>query len=134
MVLDSSACLDLVLNTATGRALRDALVDPEPALLAPGLLWIEVGRVLRAKVSSGSLTTRRAEEALADLLDLGVHEIPVEPLLIRSWQLRENITIDDGVFVALAEAAARPLLTTDLRLARAAREHADVNVLTHQDI
>ncbi|MBJ7330730.1 MAG: type II toxin-antitoxin system VapC family toxin [Solirubrobacteraceae bacterium] len=134
MVLDSSACLDLVMNTSPGRALHDALVAPEPALLAPGLLWIEVGRVLRAKVSSGSLTTRRAEEALADFLDLGVHEVPVEPLLIRSWQLRENITIDDGVFVALAEAADRPLLTTDLRLARTVRDYADIHVMTHHDV
>jgi hypothetical protein len=40
---------------------------------------------------------------------------------VRAWQLRENVTIDDGVFVALAEAVDQPLVTTDLRLARADR-------------
>lgn len=133
MVLDSSACLDLILDTEVGRSLRELLLDPEPPLLAPGTLWVEVGRVMRAKVGDGALTRRAAESAIADFLDLGVEELPVEPLLIRAWQLRDNVTIDDGVFVALAEAAAQPLLTTDLRLARAARRHARVEVITHGD-
>ncbi len=133
MVLDSSACLDLILDTEPGRALQAWLLDPEPVLLAPGVLWVEVGRVIRAKLSAGVLSRRDAEAALADLLDLGVQETPVEPLLIRAWQLRENLTIDDGVFVALAEATAQPLLTTDLRLARGAARHARVDVLTHLD-
>jgi predicted nucleic acid-binding protein len=131
MVLDSSACLDVVLDTEPGRVLQRMLLDPEPDLLAPGLLWIEVGRVLRAKLIDGVLSRRGAEAALADFVDLGVHETQVEPLLVRAWQLRENLTIDDGVFVALAEATRQPLLTTDLRLASAARRHARVDVLTH---
>jgi predicted nucleic acid-binding protein len=133
MVLDSSACLDLVLDTEPGRALQRLLIDPEPALLAPGSLWIEVGRVMRAKVADGTLSRRHAEAALADFLDLGVQETEVEPLIVRAWQLRANLRIDDGVFVALAEAIAQPLLTTDIRLARAARIHGRVEVLTHLD-
>jgi predicted nucleic acid-binding protein len=133
MVLDSSACLDVVLGTEPGRVLHGLLLKPEPGLLAPGLLWVEVGRVLRAKVSDGALSRRGAEAALADFLDLGVHETEVEPLLVRAWQLRDNLTIDDGMFVALAEATAQPLLTTDLRLASAARRHARVEVVTHVD-
>jgi predicted nucleic acid-binding protein len=133
MVLDTSACLDVVLDTEPGRKLHRLLLQPEPALFAPGLLWIEVGRVLRAKIIDGALSRRRAEAALADFLDLGVEETQVEPLLVRAWHLRNNFTIDDGVFLALAEASARPLLTTDLRLANAARRHARVAVLTHLD-
>jgi predicted nucleic acid-binding protein len=133
MVLDSSACLDLILDSPRGRVLQGLLLASEPALLAPGLLWVEVARVLRAKVADGALSPRRAEGALADFLDLGVQETSVEPLLVRAWQLRDNLTIDDGVFVALAEMSAQPLLTTDVRLARAAGEHADVRVLTHLD-
>ena len=133
MVLDSSACLDLILDTERGRVLHPLLLEPDPPLLAPGLLWVEVGRVMRAKIGDGALSRSAAEQALADFLDLGIEETQVEPLLIRAWQLRDNLTIDDGVFVALAEAAAQPLLTTDLRLARAAGRHARVEVLTHLD-
>src|SRR5918992_1039569 len=127
MVLDSSGCLDLILDTEAGRSFQ-------APLLAPGSLWIEVGRVMRAKVADGALTRRNAEAALADFMDLGVEEAQVEPLLLRAWQLRDNLTIDDGIFVALAEATAQPLLTTDLRLARAARRHAGVDVRTHLDV
>jgi predicted nucleic acid-binding protein len=133
MVLDSSACLDLVLDTDVGHALHRLLLEPEPPLLAPGILWVEVGRVLRAKVAHGALSRRVAEAALADVLDLGVEEIEVQPLLVRAWQLRDNLTIDDGVFVALAEATAQPLLTTDLRLAHAARQHTRAEAVTHLD-
>jgi predicted nucleic acid-binding protein len=133
MVLDTSACLDLVLDTEPGRALRGLLLEPEPALLAPGSLWVEVGRVMRARVADGALSRAHAEAVLADFMDLGVEETQVEPLMIRAWQLRDNLTIDDGVFVALAEATGQPLLTTDLRLARAACRHARVDVLTHLD-
>jgi predicted nucleic acid-binding protein len=133
MVLDSSACLDVVLDTAAGRVLHGMLLNPESALLAPGLLWVEVARVVRAKVIDGTLSRRRAEAALADFLDLGVQETQVEPLLVRAWQLRDDLTVDDGVFVALAEATTQPLLTTDLRLAAAARQHVRVDVVTHMD-
>jgi hypothetical protein len=49
--------------------LRGMLLSPEPASVAPGLLWVEVGRVLRAKAVDGALSHRGAEAALADLLD-----------------------------------------------------------------
>jgi predicted nucleic acid-binding protein len=134
MVLDSSACLDLVLDTEAGQSFQGPLLASGAALLAPGSLWIEIGRVMRAKVADGALSRRNAEAALADFMDLGVEEAQVEPLLLRAWQLRDNLTIDDGIFVALAEATTQPLLTTDLRLARAARRHARVEVLTHLDV
>lgn len=60
---------------------------------------------------AGALSGGRAEAALADLLALGVEDVHVEPLLVREWQLRDNFTIHDGVFVALAEVTAQPLLT-----------------------
>jgi predicted nucleic acid-binding protein len=133
MVLETSACLDIVLDTEPGGVLRPMLLDPEPGLVAPSLLWVEVGRVLRDKVIDRAVSRRGAEAALADFLDLGVQETHVEPLLVRAWQLRHNLTTDDGVFVALAEATAQPLLTTDLRLAKAARQHVQVDIITHLD-
>jgi predicted nucleic acid-binding protein len=39
------------------------------------------------------------------------------PLLARCWELRDNLTIYDAVYVALAEALQAPLLTGDRRLA-----------------
>ena len=89
--------------------------------------------MLRAKVGAGALSRRAAEAALADFFDLGVEETYIEPLARPRLAVRDNLTIDDGIFVALAEATTQPLLTTDLRLARAARGHGRIDVLTHLD-
>jgi predicted nucleic acid-binding protein len=40
-------------------------------------------------------------------------------LLDRMWDLRDNVSAYDAAFVALAEALALPLVTTDARLASA---------------
>lgn len=42
-------------------------------------------------------------QAHADLLDLPLELWPYELLASRSWQLRENLTIYDAAYVALAE-------------------------------
>ncbi len=41
-----------------------------------------------------------------------------EPLAGRVWALRDNLTADDAVFVALSEALEVPLVTCDARLAQ----------------
>ena len=37
----------------------------------------------------------------------------------RAWQLRKNITFSDACYVALAEALAAPIITSDQRLIKA---------------
>lgn len=39
-------------------------------------------------------------------------------LLLRVWELRQNLSAYDGLYVALAEALEAPLVTTDRRLSR----------------
>jgi predicted nucleic acid-binding protein len=41
------------------------------------------------------------------------------PLLTRCWELRENVSVYDAAYVALAEALDVVLLTADARLVRA---------------
>jgi predicted nucleic acid-binding protein len=43
--------------------------------------------------------------------------------LVRCWELRDNLTIYDASYVALAEALQVTLLTGDRRLARATGPH-----------
>jgi predicted nucleic acid-binding protein len=87
---------------------------------------------LRRLVSSGEATAERAGQAIADLLDRPIERYPHDILVPRIWQLRENFSVYDASYVALAEGLADepvPLLTTDARLARAVADHADVPVL-----
>jgi hypothetical protein len=55
-----------VLDREAGRARAAHAVQPEPALLAPGLGWVDVRRVLRANVLEGTLSLSGAQAALAD--------------------------------------------------------------------
>ena len=51
------------------------------------------------------------------------------PLLARCWELRDNLTIYDASYVALAEAMDVTLLTGDGRLARATGPRCHIEVL-----
>jgi predicted nucleic acid-binding protein len=46
--------------------------------------------------------------------------VPTRDLLPAAWALRDTLSAADSLYAALALRAAEPLLTTDLRLARAA--------------
>jgi len=98
-------------------------------LAAPELIDLEVVSVLRRQLSIGKLDARRARLALDDLLDLPVQRAPHRPLLRRCWELRDNLSVYDAAYVALAEALDAPLVTADARLARAVGVRCAVEVL-----
>jgi predicted nucleic acid-binding protein len=98
-------------------------------LAAPEIVDLEVASVLRRQNLAGAVDVRRADLALADLAALPLHRAPHLPLLHRCWELRENLTVYDAAYVALAEALDATLLTGDLRLARANGPRCDTEVL-----
>lgn len=112
-------------------ALAPALADDGPdgdsararlrghSLVAPELIDLETTSVIRRQFQTGHLDTRRAELALTDLVGLPLRRVPHRPLLARCWELRENITVYDAAYVALAELLDVALLTADARLAKA---------------
>jgi predicted nucleic acid-binding protein len=88
-------------------------------LAAPELLDVEVASVLRRQVRLGATAPRRAELALGDLAAAPLARAPHRPLLARCWELRDNLTIYDATYVALAETLGVDFLTGDVRLANA---------------
>jgi predicted nucleic acid-binding protein len=99
-------------------------------LSAPELLDLEVASVLRRQVRRGEIDARRAALALDDLAMLPLERAPHRPLITRCWQLRENVTIYDAAYVALAEALGVTLLTGDRRLAGATGPECHIELLT----
>jgi predicted nucleic acid-binding protein len=99
-------------------------------MAAPDLVDLEVLSVLRNQLIGGKLDRRRAELALADLTDLPLERAPHGPLLMRCWELRDNLTVYDAAYVALAEALDASLLTGDARLAAAPGRRCSVEVLS----
>ena len=98
-------------------------------LHAPHLLDLEVTQVLRRCVAAGQIDEERGRAALSDLSEFPLRRYPHVLLLPRVWELRNNFTAYDAVYVALAEVIDAPLLTRDQRLAAAARRHVKVEVV-----
>ena len=117
IVLDASAALDWLLQTAAGQRIEQRIYSHRESLHAPHLLDLEVGQVLRRLVREGAVSAHRAEQAIEDLLDLRIARYPHFVLLPRIWQLRHNLSAYDAAYVALAENLGAGLLTRDARLA-----------------
>ncbi len=116
IVVDASALLEVLLRTPRGSALEQRLFAGGESLHAPHLLDIEVAQVLRRYCAFGEIDDRRGREALDDLLDMPLTRYPHDFLLPRVWDLRNNATAYDAVYLALAEELGAPILTCDTRL------------------
>lgn len=129
IVVDASAVIEVLLRTPTATAVEQRLFDPAQTLHAPHLIDVEVAQVLRRYAASGEADPDRCRTALADLADLPLTRYPHDILLPRVWELRDNLTAYDAVYVALAEALDAPLLTRDQRLANAPGHRARIEVV-----
>ncbi|MHB8294012.1 MAG: type II toxin-antitoxin system VapC family toxin [Acidimicrobiales bacterium] len=98
-------------------------------LMAPELIDLEVCSVFRRLLVGGEIAVRRAELALADLVELPLRRVSHRVLLSRCWQLRDNLSVYDASYVALAEQLGAVLVTADGRLSRAPGLRCDVEVI-----
>lgn len=98
-------------------------------LAAPELIDLEIGSVLRRQHLAGQLDSRRAELALRDLAAIPLLRARHVDLLSRCWELRQNLTFYDAVYVALAEALQSTLLTGDRRLARSSGHSCSIETI-----
>ena len=121
MVLDASGAIELLLNTAAGKRLSARLADESEAVHVPHLIDMEIAQVLRRYVRHGMLPERTGALALERWRSLDVERYSHEPFLGRVWQLRDNLTACDAVYIALAEALSTVLVTGDRKLVGAPR-------------
>jgi len=129
IVIDASALLEALLRTPAAEAVERRLFEQGQTLHAPHLLDVEVAQVVRRYAANGEISDERGRAALHDLADFPVQRYPHDFLLSRVWELRNNLTAYDAVYVALAEALDAPLLTRDKRLAAATGHRARVEVV-----
>lgn len=117
-VVDASLLIDVLVGLPAGRPWRRWAAQSE-MLAAPDCAGVELGRYLRRHVLRGALPTKDAESALRAFHVLGMELYPTEPLLDPAYAMRENVSFDDALYLALASALDEPLATTDGGLARA---------------
>jgi predicted nucleic acid-binding protein len=128
LVVDASALVVALADDGPDGDLVRARLRGE-SLAAPEIVDLEVVSVLRKQLGVGAIDTRRADLALTDLADLALRRAPHLPLLARCWELRDNLTVYDAAYVALAEALDAPLVTADTHLARAPGTTCQIEVL-----
>lgn len=119
IVLDASALVELILSTPLGQRVAARIADPAEGLHTPHLADLEVVLALRRYVREGTIDADAAAIALDDFRALDLQRHAHEPLLGRVWEMRENLTAYDAVYVALAEVLDGLLLTCDGPLSRA---------------
>jgi len=129
IVVDASALIEVLLNTASGTRITERLFDGQETLHAPCLLDVEVAQVLRRYALAGELTATRGLQAIEDLADFPITRYPHDLFLPRIWELRHNTTAYDAAYIVLAEALDAPLLTRDAKLASTAGHYANIEYI-----
>lgn len=129
IVVDASVLVNALADDGPdGGAARDRLSRADD-LAAPDLIDVETLAVLRKRWLAGDLSKNRFGAAIGDLEDLGLARYPALPVVRRVFELRDNVTAYDAVYVALAERLDCVLLTADRRLAAASGIRCGVEVL-----
>jgi predicted nucleic acid-binding protein len=126
LVADASLVVDLLVDGGERSAWAEDRVSAAGRLHAPHVLDLEVAAALRNLVLRREISERSAAGSLRTFSELPVRRYPAAPLLERIWQLRHRFTPYDAAYVALAEALAIPLATTDDRVARAGGHGAEI--------
>lgn len=128
-VLDASVLVEYLASGEHAEAAHERIRAEAHANCVPELIAAEVGHALRRGVRLGQLDDVFAREALWELRQMRLHWVPHEQLIFYAWELRDNLTFYDALYVALAEMLDQPLITFDARLARASGIRAEIELL-----
>jgi predicted nucleic acid-binding protein len=119
-VIDASVLVDALVGIGThGELAREELRD-QPTLQVPAIFGAEATSALRGLVRHGDLSSIRAVAALEQVRRVRTLQYPFEPFAQRVWELRDNLTVYDAWYVALAEWLGTDLVTGDEGLTKAA--------------
>jgi predicted nucleic acid-binding protein len=117
-VVDASVVVEFLAELEHAELVDERLKAEEHTLWAPHLIDAEVGHALRRHVRRGWMDPETAGEALWEVDQLAIERVEHELLVHVAWDLRDNFSFYDGLYVALALMLGEPLLTFDARLAR----------------
>jgi predicted nucleic acid-binding protein len=128
-VIDATVLVEYLSDASYAALAREQMRRHGWQLWAPQLVDAEVGHALRRHVRRGSLEAHDAELALDELVAMDLERVEHAPLLPRAWELRDNLSFYDALYVSLAEAIRQPLITFDGRIAKAPGLAAEIEVL-----
>jgi predicted nucleic acid-binding protein len=129
IVVDASAITELLLQTDLGIRVERRIYRDNDDLHAPHLLDVEVLSALRRLVRAGEVLAERAGEAIEDLALLRIVRHGHIDFATRVWELRQNFTAYDAVYLALAESLDATVVTCDRPFGTVAGRSARIEVI-----
>jgi predicted nucleic acid-binding protein len=129
IVVDASAITELLLQTERGTRVERRILRERADLHAPHLLDVEVLSALRRLVQSREVSAERADEVIEDLTMLRIVRHGHLDFARRAWELRQNFTAYDAMYLALAESLGATLVTCDRPFGAAPGHAARIEVV-----
>lgn len=117
IVVDASVAIKWFLPEPHSlQALR--LLEGERELLAPDLIWAEVGNVLWKRWRQDELAEENARTILQDLRRIPLLIHPAEEIAEAAWSFASQFqrSFYDSLYLALASSQSCPMVTADRRL------------------
>lgn len=119
-VVDASVFVDALVGVGSHGELAREELGGQATLQVPAIFGAEAASALRGLVIRSELSSIRAAAALEQVRRVRTVQYPFEPFTPRVWQLKDNLTVYDAWYVALAEWLNTDLVTGDDHLANAA--------------
>jgi predicted nucleic acid-binding protein len=126
IVVEASAIVDALVGVPAHPELLAVIAEDD--LHSPSLLDYEVASAFRGHVFSGNLSRRAMTHAVEDFSALQISRYPLGQMVFGVLQLRDNYTVYDAAYVALAQVLDAPLVTADAKLAEAGKLGVEVRV------
>jgi predicted nucleic acid-binding protein len=123
LVVDASVAVKWFLPEIHSQA-ASRLLNGEFELMAPDLIWSELGNVLWKRWRRRELTREAASEIIRDFNRYPLRIVRSGPILDDSWRLASTLngSFYDSVYLALAETQKCALVTADLNFFNALRD------------
>jgi predicted nucleic acid-binding protein len=117
LVVDASVAAQWVLPEAQSEQARALQLTGQP-LIAPDLVYAEIGNAVWKRAITGEISPANAVEALATAAGLFHELVPMAKFSARATQLAIELRhpIYDCFYLALAERERAPLISADKRL------------------
>lgn len=116
-VVDASGLVEALIGSTLGAAMRARMRGCE--LHAPAHLDAEILSALGRLHLAGELPDETVEAALRELRSAPIVRHHLADLLDAAWQARDRLRLDYALYVGLGNKLGAPVLSTDVRLARA---------------
>ena len=123
VVVDASVAVKWFLPEPYAQAARRVLAGRR-TLLAPDLIWAEVGNVLWKRLQWAEITRDVAERILRDFRRFPLRTDAAKRLLEPAWALAAQwgVSVYDGLYLALAISRRCRLVTADRSLIEATKK------------